>query len=226
MRPMHISHADSAACVRRIAGTNALLQAGRCGRRAPPQADSGACGVGSQMALVDVPDISFDLNFLGGDVSAVPGLESWLNGLVYQNVIRCAARPAPWPRTAPSKSRRPGGRRVFAGPRSALRRTRLSWACLPAREPAPSSPATCDAARWSRGASWPSQDIDHPGSRLVYRPSGAHLAKPCSITTCRQAGTCCHQVCTGQSRMWWLVLAGMTPLRRRRARARRPSVLP
>ncbi len=80
------------------------------------------------MALVDVPDISFDLNFLGGDVSAVPGLESWLNGLVYQNVIRCAARPAPRHRASYVCMRRPGGRRAPAGPHVALRRVRLPWA--------------------------------------------------------------------------------------------------
>jgi len=111
MRPMRIPHADSAACVGRVAGTDALLQAGRCGRRAPPQADSGVCGVGPQMALVDVPDISFDLNFLGGDASAVPGLESWLNGLVYQNVIRCAGAPGP---AAPHGCERVGAARRAA----------------------------------------------------------------------------------------------------------------
>ncbi|KAK9836322.1 hypothetical protein WJX81_005293 [Elliptochloris bilobata] len=41
-----------------------------------------------QMALVDMPDFSFDLNVLGGDVSAVPGLENWLKSTVYTNVIR------------------------------------------------------------------------------------------------------------------------------------------
>lgn len=44
-----------------------------------------------QMALVDMPDFSFDMNVLGGDVSDVPGVEDWLRRTVYTNVIRCAA---------------------------------------------------------------------------------------------------------------------------------------
>lgn len=44
-----------------------------------------------QMALVDMPDFSFDVNVLGGDISAVPGVENWLRRTVYTNVIRCAA---------------------------------------------------------------------------------------------------------------------------------------
>ena len=42
------------------------------------------------MALVDPPHFSFDLNFLGGDISTLPGLESWLKDLVHRNIIRCA----------------------------------------------------------------------------------------------------------------------------------------
>ena len=44
-----------------------------------------------QMALVDMPEFTFDVNVLGGDVSAVPGVENWLRRTVYTSAIRCAA---------------------------------------------------------------------------------------------------------------------------------------
>ena len=43
-----------------------------------------------QVSLVDMPDFSFDLDVLGGDVTLLPGLEAWLNSLIRSSVLMCA----------------------------------------------------------------------------------------------------------------------------------------
>ena len=37
-----------------------------------------------------MPDFSFDLQVLGGDVTLLPGLEAWLNSYVRHSLLRCA----------------------------------------------------------------------------------------------------------------------------------------
>ncbi|BDA48413.1 Synaptotagmin-2 [Coccomyxa sp. Obi] len=41
-----------------------------------------------QVSLVEMPDFSFDLEVLGGDITLLPGLEAWLNSFVRQSVLR------------------------------------------------------------------------------------------------------------------------------------------
>ena len=47
----------------------------------------------AQISLVDMPDFSFDLDVLGGDITLLPGLEAWLNNLIRSSVLRCAPPP-------------------------------------------------------------------------------------------------------------------------------------
>jgi hypothetical protein len=48
------------------------------------------CCVPDQVSLTDMPDFSFDLQVLGGDVTLLPGLEAWLNSYVRHSLLRCA----------------------------------------------------------------------------------------------------------------------------------------
>ena len=42
-----------------------------------------------------MPDFSFDLHVLGGDVTLLPGLEAWLNSYVRHSLLRCALSSCP-----------------------------------------------------------------------------------------------------------------------------------
>ncbi|KAK9917790.1 hypothetical protein WJX75_008296 [Coccomyxa subellipsoidea] len=41
-----------------------------------------------QVSLVEMPDFSFDLDVLGGDITLLPGLEAWLNSFIRASVLR------------------------------------------------------------------------------------------------------------------------------------------
>lgn len=41
-----------------------------------------------QVALVEPPDFSYGLMIQGGDISFMPGLESWLNGFIKTAVLQ------------------------------------------------------------------------------------------------------------------------------------------
>ncbi|EIE27751.1 hypothetical protein COCSUDRAFT_45975 [Coccomyxa subellipsoidea C-169] len=41
-----------------------------------------------QVSLVEMPDFSFDLEVLGGDITLLPGLEAWLNSFIRASVLR------------------------------------------------------------------------------------------------------------------------------------------
>lgn len=43
-----------------------------------------------QVSFTDMPDFSFDLQVLGGDITLLPGLEAWLNAFVRHSLLRSA----------------------------------------------------------------------------------------------------------------------------------------
>lgn len=50
---------------------------------APPPPSAAA-----QVAFTEVPKFAFDLTVWGGDLSVLPGLETWLQGLIKDAVLR------------------------------------------------------------------------------------------------------------------------------------------
>ena len=42
-----------------------------------------------QIAFVDMPSFSFDLNMYGGDLTLLPGVEMWLNSIIKEYVLGC-----------------------------------------------------------------------------------------------------------------------------------------